>query len=74
MGRTHAVRLHEWLACLGDKTLRHVWLGTACSVIDIVSEEWWSRFATMRQRHGLCDPIAVDFLDPVCLSETEVMM
>jgi hypothetical protein len=31
--------LHEWLACLGDKALRHACLGILCSVIDIISEE-----------------------------------
>jgi hypothetical protein len=46
---THRMRLHVWLACLGDKALRHAWLGTRCSsVIDIVSEESWSRFVAVR--------------------------
>ena len=31
--------LQEWLACLGDKALRHAWLGILCSVIVTISEQ-----------------------------------
>lgn len=70
--------LHKWLACLGDKALRHAWLGTACIVIDIVSEERWSRFGPRGSNRatviGLHGPVSVNVLDLVCLSGTEVMM